>query len=148
MKMKIKKLKPGESPGTVSVIEHWKEFRPTMYRSLKEAGTLQQEALRAIDRTMDELYQMTSAGVPYHQAWEMVRERYMYLPEEEGLEDEDEDEIPSAEGYRLIVEAMNLLHRVNEEIEERRSLRESRDLENNTSKQPRQLTLYDRKTTP
>lgn len=148
--MKLKIVKSNLDATTLAVIEHWKEFRPTMYRSLKEAGTLEKEALRAVDRTMDELYQMTSRGVPYHQAWEMLKERYMYLPEEEGLEDEDDEELPVAEGYNLIVQAMNLLHRAHEEIEERRNLRESRKSENtqNTSKQPRQLTLKDRLTTP
>ena len=64
---------------------HWREFRPTRYKELKAAGTLDEavaEAARLTEREMDEL---TAAGFQEHEAWEMVRERYLFPPEEESL---------------------------------------------------------------
>jgi len=67
----------------------------------------------------------------------MVREKYMYLPEEEGLEGDDDEEIPASEGWRLIVEAMNLLHQADEVIENLQEKRRTRDTHR---KQPQQVT--------
>ena len=95
---------------------HWQEHRPTMYRELVKAGKLQsalKEAAEATEREMDELM---DAGFQYHNAWEAVRQTYLLLPQEEGL-DEDEDDPIVNEGYELMKELTSLRLKVNKELD-------------------------------
>ena len=62
---------------------HWKKFRPTMYRELEQQGILDQQAQNASDLTKDALADLIEQGLPYNQAWEMVRENWAFLPSEE-----------------------------------------------------------------
>lgn len=70
--------------------KHWRELRPKMVADLEAKGLLQKMLLTAEDQTETELDQlrrrlMRQGLTPlqaHHQAWEMVRERYIFLPPE------------------------------------------------------------------
>lgn len=120
--MKVKKSQLALlDPLARDAMEHWKEFRPTMYRKLKEKKRLELQALKAADQTRKEMQSMMQNGATWPEAWEAVRERYIYLPEEEGLQHPGEDEeLPVAGTHNLLVEAMRLMNRVAEEYPETR----------------------------
>lgn len=61
---------------------HWKEHRPRMYAELQKAGTLDEQAEKAAAQTREELYSAIEDGMDYYDAWEMLRERYLFLPAE------------------------------------------------------------------
>lgn len=75
-------------------IRHWRAHLPKMYHQLKAAGKLDQEAMIAAQKTLDEQATLVSQGVPIESAWEMVRENYLFRPEEPGTTPEAP---PSAE---------------------------------------------------
>ena len=70
--------------------KHWREHRPKMVRELEAKGQLNQMLLEAEEKTKDEmatlrteLMQRGSTPQQAHaQAWEMVREKYIFLPPE------------------------------------------------------------------
>jgi hypothetical protein len=69
---------------------HWREFLPMMVRGLEANGRLQEMLLEAEDKTEEELSavrrklmnQGLTAQQAHDQAWEMVREKYIFLPPE------------------------------------------------------------------
>lgn len=61
---------------------HWKEFRPAMYEALRASGTLEQSLQEAATRTHEEMTQLEQSGFREHEAWEIVREKYLFPPEE------------------------------------------------------------------
>ena len=71
---------------------HWREFRPRMVQELEETGKLEQALHEAQERTLDELMELETKleaqGLTTQQArdqaWEVVRERYILLPPEDG----------------------------------------------------------------
>jgi uncharacterized protein YggE len=71
--------------------KHWREHRPKMVRELERKGLLHQMLLEAQEKTKDEMAtlrldlmkQGKTAQQANDQAWEMVRERYILLPNEE-----------------------------------------------------------------
>jgi hypothetical protein len=64
--------------------EHWKEHRPRMYRELEAAGRLDQSVYEAQERTLDAMCQLQmEQKLPYHQAWELIREEWAFLPDED-----------------------------------------------------------------
>jgi hypothetical protein len=74
---------------------HWRQFRPKMVRELEAAGKLEEALHEAQERTLDELIDletklMETLGLTMQQArdqaWEVVRERYILLPPEDGQE--------------------------------------------------------------
>lgn len=65
--------------------EHWKQYRPKMYRDLQQQGQLQRMLYRAQEATKEEYAQMVHAGMDSRTAWEMVRERYLFLPDEKDV---------------------------------------------------------------
>ena len=87
--------------------EHWKEFQPTRFNELKKNGQLETALEEAANLTYLELNQLENQGLQPHEAWEMVREKYLFLPEEPGLEDEETN--PAA---ALLQEAMALNTRI------------------------------------
>jgi hypothetical protein len=93
--------------------EHWKEFQPTRYQELKESGQLEQALQQAAEQTHLEMSELEEAGYQNHEAWEMVRERYLFLPEEPGLEDQSVSEAASL--HQEAVAIMNLLLQDQEE---------------------------------
>ncbi len=70
--------------------KHWREFLPRMVAGLEAKGRLPATRLTAEDQTQTELdrlrRQLMGQGLTplqaHHQAWEMVRERYIFLPPE------------------------------------------------------------------
>jgi hypothetical protein len=70
--------------------KHWREHRPKMVRELEASGQLQAMLLEAERKTKEEMAtlrtqlmkQGKTAEQAHRQAWEIVRERYILLPEE------------------------------------------------------------------
>jgi hypothetical protein len=87
--------------------EHWKEFQPTRYKSLKQAGTLDEALRQAAEQTHLEMSELETSGLTTNEAWEMVRERYLFPKEEPGL---SEDEVnPGASLFQESVQIQNQL---------------------------------------
>ncbi len=106
----------GNYPALVhQTLRHWKDYLPNKYQELLESGELEDEALLAYEKTMEEWADLTDQGMDYHQAWEMIREKYLFLPEEPGAIEEPEEEEMSS--YQLHVEAMRLL-RMEDELQQ------------------------------
>lgn len=69
---------------------HWRQFRPRMTAHLEATGQLLSLLLAAEERTeaeMDELRrhflrERLTAEQAHQRAWELVRERYIFLPPE------------------------------------------------------------------
>src|SRR5688500_17047477 len=61
---------------------HWKEFGPTLYHELLKNGRLDEFLTNAAERTHREMTELQRAGYQHHEAWEVVRESYLFLPEE------------------------------------------------------------------
>jgi uncharacterized protein YggE len=70
--------------------KHWREHRPKMVSELEAKGQLQTMLADAEQKTKDEMAtlrldlmkQGKTAEQAHRQAWEIVRERYILLPEE------------------------------------------------------------------
>jgi hypothetical protein len=70
--------------------KHWREHRPKMVRELEAKGQLQTMLAEAERKTKDEMADLRiklmkeglTAQQSHDRAWEMVRERYILLPEE------------------------------------------------------------------
>ncbi|MGH7976889.1 MAG: hypothetical protein ACREC8_09510 [Limisphaerales bacterium] len=71
--------------------KHWREFRPKMVAEMEAKGVLQEMLLEAEEQTASEMHDLTmkfmkqslTAQQAHDRAWEMVREEYILLPEEE-----------------------------------------------------------------
>jgi hypothetical protein len=61
---------------------HWKAFRPALYRDLKKAGKLEAALDDAVQRTSREMAALQAMGYKDYEAWEVVRESYLFMPEE------------------------------------------------------------------
>ncbi len=62
--------------------EHWKEFQPKRYSELVKSGKLEGALQDAAERTYREVTDLEDQGFDFQDAWEMVRERYLFVPEE------------------------------------------------------------------
>jgi hypothetical protein len=62
--------------------EHWKEFQPIRYQSLKATGTLDAALKDAAEQTFKELERLQETGFNNHEAWEIVRDTHLFPPEE------------------------------------------------------------------
>jgi uncharacterized protein YggE len=70
--------------------KHWREHRPKMVGELEAKGQLQTMLADAEQKTKDEMADLRiqlmkqgkTAEQAHRQAWEIVRERYILLPEE------------------------------------------------------------------
>lgn len=70
--------------------EHWRKFCPKMVAEMESKGILEEMLLDAERKTKDELYDLTmqfqkqnmTAQQAHDRAWEIVRERYIFLPPE------------------------------------------------------------------
>jgi hypothetical protein len=70
--------------------KHWREHLPKMLRELEQKGLLQQMLREAEEKTKDDLADLRLALMKqgktpeqaHRQAWEMVRERYIFLTPE------------------------------------------------------------------
>jgi hypothetical protein len=71
--------------------KHWKEFCPRLVAELEATGQLHDMLLEAEEQTEKELdslrrhflQQGLTAQQAHDRAWEIVRERYLFLPPEE-----------------------------------------------------------------
>ena len=70
--------------------KHWREFCPRMVAELEATGRLNEMLLAAEEQTEAELDRLRrqlmqqgwTAQQAHSQAWELVRERYLFLPPE------------------------------------------------------------------
>ena len=79
---------------------HWKEHQPKRFKALQKAGALEPELRAAAELTANDMADLTPQ-VGRESAWEMVRERYLFPPEERG----NSPEAPASPGYRMAVAA-------------------------------------------
>ena len=69
--------------------EHWKQFQPNRYAALEKAGKLQEALEQAAEMTFREVDALENAGTQPDEAFQMVRERYLFPPQEDqSVEDE------------------------------------------------------------
>jgi hypothetical protein len=61
---------------------HWKRHRPKMYAELEKAGKLQESVYQAQELTNDLMDSLLAKKLPHHQAWELAREEWAFLPSE------------------------------------------------------------------
>lgn len=92
-------------PLAAQAIQHWKEHTPKRYKALKAAGTLNEEALNAAAMTLDAQAELIAGGYPPEAAWEIVREEYLFVPEEEDAS----EEAPPSPGYLLNLQLNRIL---------------------------------------
>lgn len=62
--------------------DHWREFRPRTFHAMQRAGTLDRALRDAAEATVREMTDLMAAGFTQAEAWSMVREEYIILPEE------------------------------------------------------------------
>lgn len=82
--------------------EHWKEHLPKMHARLVKAGTLETALTEAAEATAAGMRALTTQGASQQEAWEQVREQYLFLPEEP----EQAPKMPKSQGYRAHAELM------------------------------------------
>ncbi len=78
--------------------EHWKEHLPQKFAALQKAGQLEAALQEAASLTYSEVSQLEEAGMQPDEAFQMVREQYLF-PRPEGTE-------PTPAGTPLMSEAM------------------------------------------
>jgi hypothetical protein len=61
--------------------EHWRQFRPDLYREAKAEGKLNSLLAEAARLTRREMDSLLAAGMSEQAAWERTREEYLFLPE-------------------------------------------------------------------
>jgi hypothetical protein len=93
--------------------EHWLEHQPSRFKELKKAGRLRQALMEAAERTHQEMSQLEAQGYRNHEAWEIVRERYLFPPQEPGVETDEPN--PWADLRR---DAINLQNEIAREFDE------------------------------
>jgi len=71
---------------TGMALRHWKEWLPTMYREMKEDGTLNLEAQAASKRAVDQIVLLMESGYQRHEAEEVVLPEEIRLRPERGVE--------------------------------------------------------------
>lgn len=69
--------------------EHWQEHQPKRFKGLVLAGKLGQSLTEAAAATANDLQTLRGQGIDPQAAWEMVRERYLFPPEEPGASPEE-----------------------------------------------------------
>ena len=75
--------------------DHWKEHLPEMFARLKQEGKMEQALTLAAFQTAQEMRNLTKQGIAHQEAWEQVREQYLFLPEEKG----QSPRMPKSQGY-------------------------------------------------
>lgn len=92
--------------------EHWKEFQPTRFRELKKAGKLEEALQEAVDRTSAEMQALEAKGFREYEAWEIVRNEYLFPPEEAALKAKNDREPVASEAARMFNEIAQLKSRI------------------------------------
>ena len=86
-----------QSPWYGQAKEHWKKYRPKMFKALQESGKLNHHLNNAVERTGDEYCKAIEDGMEPHEAWEAVRENHLFLPSEQDQPSLGEDPNPEPE---------------------------------------------------
>jgi hypothetical protein len=92
--------------------ESWKENNPTLFKELNRSGKLGTALKEAAERTHLEMTELEDAGHSNQEAWEMTREKYLFLPAEA-----EPDEVES-KGASLFNEANALQSQILQSSEE------------------------------
>ena len=79
------------SPLALQALEHWKKHLPNLFAKLQEKGELERRAQKAADQTNEDLENAVSQGMPWHNAWDEVKNRYVFLPSEEEQERQEKE---------------------------------------------------------
>src|SRR5262245_25328694 len=62
---------------------HWLEHRPRAARALQQKGLLDQAVRQAVQQTKEAVNDLVlNGGMSLPQAWQLMREEWMYLPAE------------------------------------------------------------------
>jgi hypothetical protein len=69
--------------------DHWKQFRPKLYRSLVSQGILYDQLYEAGEQANKYIQKATSEGMDYHAAKEVALRTWIHLPD---LEQEPEEQ--------------------------------------------------------
>lgn len=85
--------------------EHWKENRPKLYQSLKKQGTLDPMLKQAAEQTYQQVIELEEAGYQPDEAFQMVRETYLFPP------GEPENDKPAGNGPAILSDALQTMSR-------------------------------------
>jgi len=80
--------------------DHWAEFLPEMTARLEKSHQLEAALQDAATATSAAIRVLMARGATWQEAWEQVREQYLFPPAEPGAV----DEAPESEGYKAQVE--------------------------------------------
>jgi len=86
-------------------MEHWKEFQPTRFEELLEAGKLKETLDEAVRKTSLELEWLEEQGYKDYDAWPMVMDKYLFPPTEQGLPNMEQAYSSAVKLYQDIVDA-------------------------------------------
>ena len=78
---------------------HWRENQPKRFKALKSSGQLERALRAAADQTASDMREL-APQVGHDSAWEMVRERHLFPPEDPG----NSPEATASAGYRAMRE--------------------------------------------
>lgn len=92
-------------PLAQQAISHWREFNPNKYAALKAANQLETAAMEAAQKTLDDQADLVSQGFPVENAWEAVRETYLFLPQETPDKMEKTPEFRQAQASQRMINA-------------------------------------------
>jgi len=100
------------SPLARKAKQHWKEFRPTLYKELEADGTLEQALENAAQQTLNEIDELMNAGMFDYEAEEIVYPKYILLRDEN-----ENQELPKGERPNLdsLQEGHELMSRIRNE---------------------------------
>ena len=74
---------------------HWQEHQPRKFARLMKSGALTQALTQAAEATAQAMQVLTGQGATQEEAWEQVREQYLFPPEEP----EQAQKMPRSQGY-------------------------------------------------
>lgn len=75
---------------------HWKENRPAMFARLEKNGLLEEALSQAARSTSSAMQTLMRQGQTWEEAWEEVRELYLFPAEEPSAN----EPIPPSEGFK------------------------------------------------
>jgi hypothetical protein len=87
---------------------HWKEFQPTRYKELVKSRKLEAALRDAAERTYAEMTELEAKGFREYEAWEMVRNEYLFPPPEAKLKAKWDQEPVASEAARMFNEIARL----------------------------------------
>jgi hypothetical protein len=67
------------------VLKHWQEHRPKMFAALVKAGTLDKAMDEALAATREAEHALWKQGMTSEEAWRVVQNDFLFLPDEETM---------------------------------------------------------------